>query len=109
MKPNTMALGFYDKSIPVSSLSTLKVRLLKKPKLVRSLIRDTSLEKFETVNAELPLLRTSVSGCGWEELTGVMSDISLVFIVLSLVGFSGLSSNPSYSTLDLSTGRGGVG
>ena len=61
MKPNTLALGFYDKTIPVSSLATLRLRLLKKPKLIRSLIRDTSLEKYGIVNEELPPLRTTVS------------------------------------------------
>ena len=64
MKPNTLALGFYDKSVPISMLSTLRLRLLRKPKVVRSLIRDTSLEKFDRINEELPHLRTSVSGLG---------------------------------------------
>ena len=64
MKPNTLALGFYCKSIPKSSLLNLRIQLLKKPKIIRSLIRDTSLEKFDLVNNELPQLRTSVSGHG---------------------------------------------
>lgn len=61
MKPNTLALGFYDRTIPTSSLSNLRLRLLRKPKVIRSLIRDTSLEKFDTVSDELPALRTTVS------------------------------------------------
>lgn len=61
MKPNTLALGFYDKSMPIGMLSALRLRLLRKPKLIRSLIRDTSLEKFDTVSEELPPLRTTVS------------------------------------------------
>ncbi len=60
MKPNTLALGFYSKDIPVNSLSTIRLQLLKKPKIIRSLIKDTSLEKYDTVNNDLPQLRSSV-------------------------------------------------
>lgn len=61
MKPNTLALGFYDNSTPVGMLSILRLRLLRKPHIIRSLIRDTSLDKFETVNQKLPPLRETVS------------------------------------------------
>ena len=61
MKPNTLAIGFYSTDIPTSTLDNLRQKLEKKPKFLRYVIRDQSLEKFDRVSASLPELRTSVS------------------------------------------------
>jgi len=61
MKPNTLAMGFYSTAVPRSTLESLKQKLEKKPKFIRYIIRDQSLEKFDRVIADLPDLRTSVS------------------------------------------------
>lgn len=57
MKPNTLALNFYTTRVPQSTLSNLFVQLSKKPKLIRALIKDQSLERFQAVNDKLPGLR----------------------------------------------------
>ena len=61
MKPNTLAMGFYTKDIPINTLETLHNKLLKRHKVVRSLLKDTSLEKYNHINTNLPPLRQSVS------------------------------------------------
>ncbi|CAI7995534.1 Solute carrier family 12 member 9 [Geodia barretti] len=61
MKPNTLAMGFYTKDIPINTLETLHNKLLKRHKVVRSLLKDTSLEKYNHINKNLPPLRQSVS------------------------------------------------
>lgn len=61
MKPNTLVMGYYDDSIPTSQLDDLHRKVEKMPKLVRSLIRDQSLEKYHEVDLQLPPLRDNVS------------------------------------------------
>ena len=61
MKPNTLALGFYSRDLPRSSLNNLQLKVNKKPEIIRYIIRDQSREKFTQLNAELPPLRTLVS------------------------------------------------
>ena len=61
MKPNTLAMGFYTKDIPINTLETLHNKLLKRHKVVRSLLKDTSLEKYNHINKNLLPLRQSVS------------------------------------------------
>jgi potassium/chloride transporter 9 len=62
MKPNTLAMGFYSKDIPINTLEALHSRLLRRHKIVRSLLKDTSLEKYSLINSKLPPLRQSVDG-----------------------------------------------
>ena len=63
MKPNTLALGFYSRDLPINTLEGLRTRLLKRHKIVRYLLKDTSVEKYDMVDTRLPPLRTSVSMC----------------------------------------------
>ena len=63
MKPNTLAMGFYTRDLPINTLETLHNRLLKRHKIIRSLLKDTSLEKYDSINSSLPPLRQSVSTC----------------------------------------------
>ena len=61
MKPNTLAMGFFNESIPIDQLGALRLKLSKRLKVVRSLIKDQSLEKFDVVTEQLPRLRVTVS------------------------------------------------
>lgn len=57
MKPNTLAMGFYTKAPPINTLEALHSRLMRRHKAVRYLLKDTSLEKYDLVNSNLPPLR----------------------------------------------------
>ena len=61
MKPNTLAMGFYTKAPPINTLEALHSRLMRRHKAVRYLLKDTSLEKYDLVNSNLPPLRETVS------------------------------------------------
>ena len=61
MKPNTLAMGFYTKDLPINTLETLYSRVLKRHKIIRYLLKDTSIDKYNLVNSRLPPLRKSVS------------------------------------------------
>ena len=61
MKPNTLALGFYSRDLPVDTFENLHSRLLKRYRVIRYLLRDQSLDKYEMLRSNLPPLRTSVS------------------------------------------------
>jgi potassium/chloride transporter 9 len=76
MKPNTLAMGFYTKDIPINTLETLHNKLLKRHKVVRSLLKDTSLEKYNHINTMLPPLRQSVAqqGLSVKDYVGMIQD-----------------------------------
>ncbi|KAL5477218.1 hypothetical protein EMCRGX_G023982 [Ephydatia muelleri] len=58
MKPNMVILGLYTSDLPISTMETLHVRLLKRPKIYDYLFRDKLLEKYRYVDENLPNLRT---------------------------------------------------
>ena len=60
MKPNTLVLGFYSRDLPVNTLDTLHRQLLRKSKVLQYIFREKPLEKFDSVDHELPSLRTNV-------------------------------------------------
>ncbi|XP_064392785.1 solute carrier family 12 member 9-like [Halichondria panicea] len=80
MKPNTIALGFYDDSIPRSQFINLKIKLSKRPQIFRSFIRDQSVEKFDRINQELPFIRTAVEDqvLSLDDYVGVIQDASIM-------------------------------
>ncbi|XP_019848754.1 PREDICTED: solute carrier family 12 member 9-like [Amphimedon queenslandica] len=57
MKPNILGLGFYSKEVPQSCLTDLKEQVEKRSKFVRVMIRDTTLNKYDDINRDLPPLR----------------------------------------------------
>ena len=62
MKPNTLAMGFYTKDMPINTLEGLHSKLQRRHRIVRSLLKDMSLEKYNLIHNKLPPLRQSVSG-----------------------------------------------
>lgn len=50
MKPNILALGFYDNSMSVDCLDDLKKKFQWKPKVIRTLTRDESCESHTYIN-----------------------------------------------------------
>jgi len=63
MKPNTLALGFYSRDLPIDTFENLHTKLRKRHKAVRYLLKDQSLEKFDMLDKKLPRLETTVR-CG---------------------------------------------
>ncbi|XP_065889593.1 solute carrier family 12 member 9-like isoform X2 [Dysidea avara] len=59
MKPNTLAMGFYCNTLPVSNLDRCYASMMKTPKMWRYIFRTGDLEKFQLVSNGLPELRNS--------------------------------------------------
>ena len=78
MKPNTLAMGFYTRDMPINTLEALHNKLLKRHKIVRSLLKDTSLEKYSLIDSKLPPLRQSVSRVYVYQLTEMQGERSSI-------------------------------
>jgi potassium/chloride transporter 9 len=59
MKPNTLAIGFFSGALPINNLDKCERAIRRVPKTLRTVLRDTTLQKFDNVRSKLPHLRDS--------------------------------------------------